>query len=309
MPAVKLNDRVYEAVIVRSDPENPLPVDIRNATISATIESVVIANNATNPIPISDAGGSVTVDSSDLTAINNKLPALVDGKVPVAVTVNMNGAATEAKQDSIIALVDGVETLLTAIDGKLPAVISNKVPVTGPVTNTELRASPLVVAPDVQQGDGAVTATTARVTLASNSPGVGSLSSISTDLGAKADSVAGNDTGTYSLIALVKRVLQGLTSINERLAVARTPSTTSIASSETSVALLAANASRRGVSIANDSTATLRLSFSSPATSANAFIVLHPGSFLLLDQQLIVTNAIYGIWSSANGAAQVTEYV
>lgn len=309
MPAVKLNDRVYEAVIVRSDPDNPLPVDIRNATISATIESVEIANNATNPIPVNDAGGSITVDSSELTSINSKLPALVDGKVPVAVTVDMNGAATEAKQDSIILLVDGVETLLTAIDAKLPALVSSKIPVTGPVTNSELRASPLVVSPDIQQGDGAVTATTARVTLASNSPGVTSLSSISSDLGAKADPVAGNDTGTYSLIALVKRALQGVTSINERLAVARTPATTSVTSSATSVTLLAANASRRGVSIANDSTATLRLSFSSPATTSNAFIVLQPGSFLLLDQQLIVTNAIYGIWSSANGTAQVTEYV
>jgi hypothetical protein len=90
---------------------------------------------------------------------------------------------------------------------------------------------------------------------------------------------------------------------------ARTPTTTSVASSASSVTILAANASRRGVSIANDSTATLRLSFSNPATSADAFIVLSPGAFILLDQQLIVANAIYGIWTAANGTAQVTEYV
>lgn len=90
---------------------------------------------------------------------------------------------------------------------------------------------------------------------------------------------------------------------------ARTPTTTSVPSSASSVTILAANANRRGVSIANDSTATLRLSFSTPATTSNAFIVLPPGSFLLLDQQLIVTNVIYGIWSAANGTAQVTEYV
>jgi hypothetical protein len=89
----------------------------------------------------------------------------------------------------------------------------------------------------------------------------------------------------------------------------RTPTTTSVAGSASSVTILAANASRRGVSIANDSTATLRLSFSNPATSTDAFIVLSPGSFILLDQQLIVTNAIYGIWTAANGTAQVTEYV
>lgn len=90
---------------------------------------------------------------------------------------------------------------------------------------------------------------------------------------------------------------------------ARTPTTTSVSSSATSVTILAANANRRGLSIANDSTATLRLSFATPATSANAVLVLQPGAFILLDQQLIVTNIIYGIWSAANGTAQVTEYV
>lgn len=90
---------------------------------------------------------------------------------------------------------------------------------------------------------------------------------------------------------------------------ARTPTTTSVASSASSVTILAANANRRGVSIANDSTAVLRLSFVNPATAADAFIVMQPGGFLLLDQQLIVTSAIYGIWVSANGTAQVTEYV
>ena len=89
----------------------------------------------------------------------------------------------------------------------------------------------------------------------------------------------------------------------------RTPTTTSIPGNASSVTILAANANRKGISIANDSTAILRLSFSSPATSGNAFIVMQPGSFLLLDQQLIVTNAIYGIWASATGTAQVTEYV
>lgn len=91
--------------------------------------------------------------------------------------------------------------------------------------------------------------------------------------------------------------------------VSRTPTTTSVASSSSSVTIINANANRRGISIANDSTQILRLSFNSPATTSNAFIVMQPGSFLLLDQQLIVGNAIYGIWVSANGTAQVTEYV
>jgi hypothetical protein len=92
-------------------------------------------------------------------------------------------------------------------------------------------------------------------------------------------------------------------------AILKTPTTTSVASSATSVPILAANTNRRGLSIANLSTSTLSLSFSATATAANCFIQLPAGSFILLDQQLIVSNAISGIWSSANGTAQVTEYV
>jgi hypothetical protein len=89
----------------------------------------------------------------------------------------------------------------------------------------------------------------------------------------------------------------------------RTPTTTSVSSSASSVTILASNTNRKGFSISNISTSKLYLSFSSPATLTNCFIEIPAGAFLLLDQQLIVTNAIYGIWSSANGTAQVTEYV
>jgi len=89
----------------------------------------------------------------------------------------------------------------------------------------------------------------------------------------------------------------------------RTPTTTSVASSATSVLILAANANRNGISINNVSTSILYLSFTNPATISNSFLAMDPGSFLLLDQQLMISNAIYGIWASANGTAQVTEYV
>ena len=89
----------------------------------------------------------------------------------------------------------------------------------------------------------------------------------------------------------------------------RTPTTTSVASSATSVTILAANVNRKGFSISNISTSKLYLSFANPATTANCFIEVPAGAFLLLDQQLIVGSAIYGIWVSANGTVQVTEFV
>jgi hypothetical protein len=151
---------------------------------------------------------------------------------------------------------------------------------------------------------------------------IGHVDGVEGALGAPADAAASSDTGTFSLIALFKRGLQSLTTLLSRtpalqggavpvvdLVPTRTPATTSVASSATSVTILASNANRRGISIANDSTAVLRLSYATPATAANAFIVMQPGSFLALDQQLMITSTIYGIWAAANGTAQVTEYV
>jgi hypothetical protein len=72
---------------------------------------------------------------------------------------------------------------------------------------------------------------------------------------------------------------------------------------------LAANTARKGFCVSNVSTSKLYLSFSSPASVTSSFIEVYPGAFVLFDQQLIVSNAIYGIWNNANGTAQVTEFV
>lgn len=90
---------------------------------------------------------------------------------------------------------------------------------------------------------------------------------------------------------------------------ARTPTTTRVASSATSVTILAENTSRKGLLIFNASTEILYLSFAATASSTNHFIALAANGQLLLDQQLIATNKITGIWAVANGGAQVTEFV
>lgn len=87
------------------------------------------------------------------------------------------------------------------------------------------------------------------------------------------------------------------------------PTTVRVPSSATSVLLIAAAEDREGIAINNRSTSTLYLSFTSPATSDNSFLAMGPGAFLLLDRQLIIASAIYGIWSAENGAAHVTTFV
>lgn len=90
----------------------------------------------------------------------------------------------------------------------------------------------------------------------------------------------------------------------------RTANTTVPVNSTTaSISLVNTNTSRKGISIYNNSSAILYLSYLTPATITNSFMAMQPRSLLMLDQHLIVTNAIYGVWSEADGTAQITEYV
>jgi hypothetical protein len=218
---------------------------------------------------------------------------------------------------------------LAGIGGPIPVDIGTNIDVS--IDNASIEVSNDVGNP-LPVSAASLPLPTGAATEAKQDTGNTSLGNIDTDLGAPADSAATTDTGTFSLIALIKRGLQNWTTLLGRIpanltvastrllvdgsgvtqptsVATRTPTTTSVASSATSVTILAANANRKGISIANESTAVLRLSYTNPATNGNHWITMQPGSFIYLDQQLITANAIYGIWAAANGTAQVTEYV
>lgn len=250
-----------------------------DANPSTPVVTQVWYNLSTGAVISAPSAGDVTPSDESVTVASSALPV---------------GAATEAKQDALIGHVDGVEGLLTtidtdtgSIDGKLPSGLT--------VSSTRL----------LVDGSGVTQPI--------------SVSSLPLPSGAATD--ANQSTANASLSSIDGKLPANLTVSSTRLLVdgsgttqptsvaVRTPTTTSVSSSASSVAILASNASRRGFSISNISTAKLYLSFSDPATTTNCFIEVPSGGFLLLDQQLIVTNAIYGIWASANGTAQVTEYV
>lgn len=84
--------------------------------------------------------------------------------------------------------------------------------------------------------------------------------------------------------------------------------TVRIESSTTSTLIVAENTDRRGLSLFNNSTDTLYLSYTNPATPTNAFMSMTPGAFLMLDQQLMMSTAIHGIWTGTDGGVQITEY-
>ena len=85
---------------------------------------------------------------------------------------------------------------------------------------------------------------------------------------------------------------------------------TSVASSATSVTILAANPARRGASIANTSTAILYLRFNSAGGAATATTAhtVQMASNTYYEVPFGYTGIITGIWASANGQANVTEF-
>lgn len=87
---------------------------------------------------------------------------------------------------------------------------------------------------------------------------------------------------------------------------ASTATLTNVPSSASNVTVVAANANRLGVLIVNDSTATLYLKFGATATTSSFSVKMEPGSYWEMPEPLYV-GIIDGIWSSADGAARVTE--
>jgi len=84
-------------------------------------------------------------------------------------------------------------------------------------------------------------------------------------------------------------------------------SQTGVASSATSVTCKTATANSLGVAIYNSSTQNMYLSFTSPAAvSSGGFFVKIPSN-TLYELPFLYSGAVYCIWDSANGYANVLE--
>jgi len=84
-----------------------------------------------------------------------------------------------------------------------------------------------------------------------------------------------------------------------------TPATSSVAGSATSVTLLAANASRRGATIFNDSTSDLYIKLGATASTTDFTIKVRQDDYYEVPFGYV--GIIDGIWSSAAGDARITE--
>ena len=87
-----------------------------------------------------------------------------------------------------------------------------------------------------------------------------------------------------------------------------TATMTSVASSASSVTILAANANRKGASIVNASTAILYLKLGGGTATATTAHSVQMATLTYYEVPFGFTGAITGIWASANGSANITEF-
>lgn len=191
--------------------------------------------------------------------------------------------------------------------------LSVAAPTTGGLTDAQLRASPVPVAPNVTRGTGAVDANTQRVTLATDGPGVAAL-------GSPSDTPATSDTGSFSILAFIKRGMQNWTTLLARVPVlvsGRVPTeplgipgvarqqTTTTASANVS---LTANVAR--ISLYARSSA-LRYSVGANSQTANASTSHYLASGERIDIDVPVPTANIAVIrasdATADGAAEITE--
>lgn len=168
---------VETQAVTAINPVDGVPVDFATQTtlaaLKATADSIQTAAAAIQSAVQSLNTKTLAVDTSN-----------ISGGVVVSGSVGVPGVATE--------------TTLAAVNNKLPALSGGRVPVELPaggsgLTDSELRATPVPVSQ----------------TNAAQETG-GNLAAISTDLGAPNDAAATNDTGTFSITALIKRLFSRL---------------------------------------------------------------------------------------------------
>ena len=176
--------------------EDALKVDIDNVTLDGSQlsvdidkenDSIVIFSNTaadgsgTNTVPLVDAAGHTQVD-----IVSSALPS---------------GGATAANQSTIIGHVDGVETLLGTIDSDTDAIKTSLGNIDNAVDGNYLNVNMNLAGSDAQAGEGAISATTQRVTIATDDDGVAHLATIagavSTQMQVDVVAISAQSDGTY----------------------------------------------------------------------------------------------------------------
>ncbi len=123
--------------------------------------------------------------------------------------------------------------------------------------------------------------------------------------------VSGTVSANATLSAETTKVI-GTVNVAAGQSISTTPATsatatlTNVASSITSVTLLASNAGRKGMMFYNDSTSVAFVNFGATASATAFTLKFQPNSFYE-NSSPVYTGALNIIWASANGFGRVTE--
>lgn len=264
--------------------------------------------------------------------------------VPVSGTVAVTGVATAANQATQITAEQAIQVSVASLDTKQPTVGQKTMAASSPVVIASDQASfPVTVAAGsavighVIVDSGAINATlqagsaiAGKFGIDQTTPGTTNGVQVNAALPAGANvigktSIDQTTPGTTNLVALTAETTKVIGTVNvaaaqtiaatnagtflvQNNAATATATLSNVASSATSVTILASNASRKGAMIYNDSTAVLYIKFGATA-SATSYVVQIPslGYYELPAAQYLYTGIIDGIWASANGNARVTE--
>lgn len=259
------------------------------------VNQYVWDTNTLNWIKQASSGGGT---GTEVTVTNASIPVTQSGVWSVGVN---NFPATQAVTQSgswNIAVSNFPVTQSVSWSGQSVSV-TGSVAVTGPLTDTQLRATPVPVSGPLTDSQLRATAVPVSGPLtdaqlrATAVPVSGPLTD--TQLRATAVPVSGPLTDAQLRATAVVVASQGNA----------TSSVTSVAASATSVTLKASNASRKGLSVYNDSTSVLYLKLGATASSSSFTVKMVADSYYEVPGAY--TGVVDGIWVSATGNARVTE--
>lgn len=252
--------------------DSGIPAALGQTTMSASMPVVIASNQSAVPV-----SGTFWQTTQPVSASSLPLPT---------------GAATETTLAALNTKVTAVNTGAVTISSALPAgsnIIGNvRIDQTTPGTTNGSSLSH-VGSTVVATGNGVVGAGVQRVAIASDNT---------------AFSVNAVQSGTWTVQPGNTANTTAWLFQNARAA---TSSVTSVASSATSVTLLASNAARKGATVFNDSTAILYLKFGATASATSYTVQIAAGGYYEFPGPTVYSGVVDGIWSAANGNARLTE--
>ena len=252
--------------------DSGIPAALGQTTKSASMPVVIASNQSAVPV-----SGTFWQTTQPVSAASLPLPT---------------GAATETTLAALNTKVTAVNTGAVTISSALPAgsnIIGNvRIDQTTPGTTNGSSLSH-VGSTAVATGNGVVGTGVQRVAIASDNT---------------AFSVNAVQSGTWTVQPGNTANTTAWLMQNARAA---TSSVTSVASSATSVTLLASNAARKGATVFNDSTAILYLKFGATASATSYTVQIAAGGYYEFPGPTVYSGVVDGIWSAANGNARLTE--